>query len=158
MAWKLYGICGLVGRASTCVGVTWVWSLPGAPSWCGHGPSGPKQLGWLINQQGHPSLFVVALPSGSDWVVDVIGRIWYHRSDSDSLVPCFNAKCWFHICHTRGILTKAIQNGLVIKKSKFKTGYRCLSISRSFVDIGNEVNLKYKKSSIFRSAEYHKCY
>jgi hypothetical protein len=35
-------------------GVTWVRSLPAAPSRCGSGPSGPEPSGWLINQLGNP--------------------------------------------------------------------------------------------------------
>jgi hypothetical protein len=38
------------------LGVTWVRSLPAAPSRCGSGPSGPEPSGWLINQLGNPSL------------------------------------------------------------------------------------------------------
>ena len=41
--------------------MTRVPSLPAAPSRCGRGPSGSKQLGWLINQLGNPSFnFVFA--------------------------------------------------------------------------------------------------
>ena len=42
--------------------MTWVRSLPAAPSRCGCGPSGPEQLGWLINQLGNPSFNPVKMP------------------------------------------------------------------------------------------------
>ncbi len=37
-------------------GVTWVRSLPAAPSRCGSGSSGPEPSGCLINQLDNPSL------------------------------------------------------------------------------------------------------
>ncbi len=54
------GTCGLVGRArQPSSGVTWVRSLPAAPSRCGSGTSGPEPSGWLINQLVNPSLLRV---------------------------------------------------------------------------------------------------
>ncbi len=40
-------------------GVTWVRALPAAPSRCGSGPSGPEPSGWLKNQLGNPSYFMI---------------------------------------------------------------------------------------------------
>ena len=45
----------LLAERQPSSGVMWVRSLPAAPSRCGRGPSGPEQLGWLINQLGNPS-------------------------------------------------------------------------------------------------------